>query len=417
MKRFITILFLIGSLSLTASAQWYLYPGNKNKQKEKFEQVSPKTTEAPADHIPAVQPAEQTALPDTLPVSRPDTLTGIADDFILDIPETINVTLLLPLKSSAKPSSNFFEYYTGAMLAAADLCRSGLKININVYDTESSSATPAVLEASDVIIGPVSSSAIKAMIPKLPESKYIISPLEPKAIALADSSRVIQAPSSLEAQMDELVSWIAEEKRFSDRLIVITEEDETKLGASAKYLLNKLRESGIEHTISRTSTVNDIQLGKTTRFIVASDDDKYLCTSVNNIGNLALRNPGIILYAQSKLRTNDAIHSESLYRANARLAANYYVDYTSAEVKDFIRRFRAAFGTEPSSFAFSGYDTLHYFVSIVATYGRNWHKTIPEYSERGLQADFKFERKETVGNVNCAVRRVVFNPNLSATLK
>lgn len=417
MKRLFAILLMLSTLSVAASAQWYLYPGNKNKQKEQFEQTEKKAAEKPATK-PAEQAVEQIAEQTIQLPAEPDTLLSAADsNFILDIPETINVTLLLPLKSSAKPSLNFYEYYTGAMLAVADLGRSGLKINLNVYDTESSSATAAALEASDVIIGPVSASAIKTMLPKLPESKYIVSPLEPKAAAYADSSRVIQAPSSWESQMDELVRWVGEEKRFTDRVIVITEEDETKLGPNARYLLAKIRESGIDHTISRTSTVNDIQLGKTTRFIVASDDDKYLCTAVNNIGNLALREPGIILYAQSKLRNNDAIHSESLYRANARLAANYYVDYTSDEVKDFIMRFRAALGSEPSSFGFHGYDTVHYFVSLVATFGRNWYQKLPEYSESGLQADFKFEETETVGKVNKAVRRVIYNPDLSARLQ
>ena len=412
MKRFIATLLILGMLPLAAGAQWYLYPGSKNKQKEQFEKTAPQEQapprqQAPSEQLPAL---EQQAPADTL------TAAG-GDDFVLDIPETINVTLLLPLKSSTKPSSNFYEYYTGAMLAASDLGRSGLKIQLNVIDTESGSATAALLETSDVIIGPVSTSSIKAMLPKLPEWKYIVSPLEPKSIALTDSSRVIQAPAPSESQMDELVKWIGEEKRFTDRLIVITEEDESRLGPNAAYLLGKLKESGLELTISHTSTVNDIQLANTTRFIVASDDEKYLCTSVNNIGNLALRNPGIILYAQSRLRTSDAIHSETLYRANARMAASYYVDYSSGDVKDFILRFRAVFGTEPSSFAYSGYDTMHYFASIVATYGRNWFKKLPDYSERGLQADFRFEESATKGAVNRGVRRVVFTPDLSARLK
>ena len=412
MKRFIATLLILGMLPLAAGAQWYLYPGSKNKQKEQFDKTAPQEQAPPRQQAPSEQlpPLEQQAPADTL------TAAG-GDDFVLDIPETINVTLLLPLKSSTKPSSNFYEYYTGAMLAASDLGRSGLKIQLNVIDTESGSATAALLETSDVIIGPVSTSSIKTMLPKLPEGKYIVSPLEPKSIALTDSSRVIQAPAPSESQMDELVKWIGEEKRFTDRLIVITEEDESRLGPNAAYLLGKLKESGLELTISHTSTVNDIQLARTTRFIVASDDEKYLCTSVNNIGNLALRNPGIILYAQSRLRTSDAIHSETLYRANARMAASYYVDYSSGDVKDFILRFQAVFGTEPSSFAYSGYDTMHYFASIVATYGRNWFKKLPDYSERGLQADFRFEESATKGAVNRGVRRVVFTPDLSASLK
>ena len=69
---------------------------------------------------------------------------------------------------------------------------------------------------------------------------------------------------------------------------------------------------------------------------------------------------------------------------------------------------------EPGSFAFQGYDAMHYFVSICAQYGRQWYKKLPYYNERGLQSDFRFN--EETPRVNQAVRRIVYNPDLTTSV-
>ena len=50
-------------------------------------------------------------------------------------------------------------------------------------------------------------------------------------------------------------------------------------------------------------------------------------------------------------------------------------------------------------------------------YGRQWYKKLPEKYGRGLQADFKFSDDDKAGAVNEAVRRIVYNPDLSLTLQ
>ena len=93
------------------------------------------------------------------------------------------------------------------------------------------------------------------------------------------------------------------------------------------------------------------------------------------------------------------------------MTASYYIDYEDPAVKRFILAYRALFQDEPGSFAFQGYDTMHYFVTICTRFGRQWYKKLPEYDEKGLQADFRF--REESGRVNQAVRRIVYNPDLT----
>ena len=78
--------------------------------------------------------------------------------------------------------------------------------------------------------------------------------------------------------------------------------------------------------------------------------------------------------------------------------------------------YRALFKGEPGSFAFQGYDTVHYFVTMRHDYGRRWYRRLPEYQEKGLQSDFRFDRRHGEGRENIAVRRVVYNSDLTTTL-
>ena len=405
MKRLAVILTLICVICSSASAQWYLFPGKKKQQepKEPVKEQLQQEISVPVDSVPEIR----------------DTLFQ-KDEFVLDIPQTINVTLLLPLRSAAKPSGNFYEFYTGALIAAADMGRSGQSININVYDTENK-AVPIpqnVIDASDIIIGPVSSADIGRMLPKCPEGKYLISPLEPKAMSYTDTCRVIQLPVPWENQTSDLVEWLQEDMRTNDRLIIVADEDPSRMGEMSNYILARLEESGLECTTINSNSVSDIQLAiGDTRFVIASEDENFICTAANNIGNLASQTENVYLYGNSKLRSYDSIHSESLFKASAKLTSNYFVDYNDPDVKDFVLRFRALYNAEPSSFAFHGYDTMHYFISICSIYGRQWSKKITEYKAKGLQTDFEFEESRKTGYVNSAVRRIAFSPDLSTSLQ
>lgn len=382
-------------LPLNACAQWWLFPGSKG--------VAHSDTLSTSD-IPKPEVT--------------DSLETVIDEFVLDIPEMIKVSLILPLKSvGGKSSANFYEYYFGALMAVRELGRQGIRIDLNVFDSEDSAnpVSDIAIQDSDVIIGPVSTAQVEALANRCPD-KCIISPMEPKAAALADSMHVVQAPVPWEAQVDELIAWVGKEKRIRDAIVVLTDEQDFDGDNTAAYMLRKLSESGLEYTTVASSHYDIKNLTGTIRFLVASDNDSFVSSAVNNIANEALHKGNVALYGLSRMRSMDGISSESLYNANARVAGAYYIDYTSADVKRFLMTYRAFFKNEPSSFAFSGYDTMNYFVSICNTYGRQWYKKLSEFSQRGLQADFKFEESDREGAVNCAVRKLTFSPDLSISL-
>ena len=458
MKRLISILIILLAMPLGASAQWWLFPGSPQakedtakvqkdsvlkpketvaKQKDSVAktpavvpQVSPEADAAArvaAEAAAAAAAIAGTAVSDAAANAAAvnamaDTVVlppAPADEFVLDLPEVIDVSLLLPLKSTSKPSSNFFEYYCGVLMAVRDLGLRGVKVNLNVYDTDdvANRISDDALRASDVIIGPVKTAEIEKLLARCPEGKFVVSPMEPKAAGLADSLRVIQAPAPWSTQIDDLIEWVRAECNPGDAVVLLKDNSADKFTEQTEYLLNKLDESGMDYRTIYSTTFDDVRTRGVIRLLVASDRDIFNCSAINSIGAMGYKNPGkVALYSTSRIRSLEGVSSSSLYNAETRMTATYYIDYDSNLIKDFVLAYRALYKNEPASFAFSGYDTAYYFISMCAQYGRQWYKKLPENPGSGLQTDFMFGRTDAKGLVNTAVRRIRYDRNLTNSI-
>ena len=388
----------------SVSAQWYIFPGKKKK--------APKT-----EQVRAETPAADTVAVLTEEVPT-DTVETFPDIWQPVFPDTWKVTLILPLQaSSEKPNSNFLEMYGGALMALKE-AGAGRDIELTVLD-ESDRTTPvteSLLEESHLVIGPVKYSNISNALMLNPEGRFIVSPLEPKAAALADSCRVIQAPSTWKRQTDDLVSWLYEDTGLLDEVIVLRDSVHGAAGEQSAYLISKIKEKGIKfRTEQRTYELNPSKTG-TTRILIASDRDSYINGAVRDLSVLASQKQSdIVLYANPKVRGSLGVDIEHLHNLRTHYTGGYFIDYDDPATKEFIISYREFFHTEPGQFAFQGYDTMHYFLGILLKYGTEWNKKLPEYSERGLQTSYHFVDSDTVGKVNEAVRRVILEKDSSST--
>ena len=412
MKRLCALLLLLCTMSLTACAQWYLFPGRKKK-----------------DDKQTVVDTVRQVRPDTLVLTRPDTLLTVdtlavdtlaeepADVFVLDIPSVFHVALALPLQASGeKPSDNFLDFYSGALLALRDLGNSGRRVDLEVYDTADSKTTlpQSLIDDSDVILGPVTVQDISTSLPLVGKGKVLISPLDPKAAELAADSPVVQSPSPWTAQIHEMLRWLREEMPIGEELYVVRDTSTAVTAEQTEYLMERLAGSGIRFQTVLSVPQIPFKRGTTTRVVIASDRDSFITSAIRSLGIEGARNSNVMLYGTSAMRTSNTAQTD-LHNTQAHLALSYFIDYDDPKVRDFILAYRALYKNDPGSFSFQGYDTMHYFVTICTMYGRQWFKKLSEYAEKGLQSDFRYT--EADGRVNQAVRRVVYNQNLTTTRK
>lgn len=390
-KKAAFIISLLFYTLLPTSAQWYLFPGS---------------------------PQTRNSQDSTLKVEHKQDTLIVDDGFVLDLPQTLNIALMLPFNASTKPSGNFLDFYCGALMAIQAKGEAGQKIELNVFDTgnHNMSMQTAALELNDLIIGPVKLKEIQDLLPSLPEEKFIVSPLEKKTEELVSQNRVIQAPSSWKTQSEELVKWLLQDVQARDMVVLMREDGIERPGEQASYMIKLLESSGIPYSSVFASNINGLKSLGTIRVIIASDNDLFTSSSINNLSKLTATD-NFVLYGTSRIRSLEGINIESLYKLNTRLTTGYYIDYSDPKVQDFVLKYRGLYHSEPSSFSFQGYDILNYFIGMNTTYGRQWYKKLYAEPGKGLQSDFKFKKTDTVGKENTSVRRLLYNTDLSISVK
>lgn len=346
---------------------------------------------------------------------------------------TIDVTLMLPLNAqdSTAGSRSNMDFYSGVLLAAKELGDSGINIGLDVFDISGGrTVSGEQVRKSDLVIGPVSYGDLGRLMSDIDNSIYVISPLDHKAEPLAASYRnFIQVPTSYSVQYADLARWIKEEKTPHDSVMVIYEKG-LRDRNGVNTLTQELQANGIEFSVFSYSILEGrnildplrrkMTLTAKNHLLIASESEAFVNDVIRNINLMIHEKYDVSLYASSKIRGFETIEVENLHNANLHIAASYYIDYDRKDVQDFIMKYRALFNTEPTPFAFQGYDIAKYFIGVRSKYGKAWTAVLPVEEEDMLQSGFKFTRmhvgESEIGYVNQAVRRIVYGPDYSVTL-
>ena len=406
----------------------------KNRQKLRI----PSATEVSAAEPDAaaqgpIVPATSGDVQNVSPENR--TTTGISSSILpLFRKNSVDISLLLPLAAgdSTSGSRSNMDFYSGALLAARQLGKEGVGIDLSVYDVADGQMhiTEDRLKSSDVVIGPVSAGDLGRLMASAPNSTYIVSPLDHRAEPLALSYKnFIQAPSSSTAQYADLANWIREEKSPHDTVIIIHEKG-IKDRTGINTLTQGLKENGIgfqtfSYNILEGRDIPDSLRSRMTltarnHLMIASESEAFVNDVIRNINLMVHEKYDVAVYASSKIRGFDTIEGANLHNVNLHVSASYYIDYDQKEVQDFIMDYRALFNTEPTPFAFQGYDIILYFAGICSKYGNAWPAMLPLEEEELLQSGFRFSRvvvgQSEVGFANTAIRRITYGPDYSVSL-
>jgi LysM repeat protein/ABC-type branched-subunit amino acid transport system substrate-binding protein len=336
------------------------------------------------------------------------------------------ISVMLPLKANGSASSaGNMDVYSGFLLAVRGLSEDGTGSDLSIYDVADGkmSATKEGLEESDMIIGPVSPADIERVHALAPEAKALISPLDQRAAGLSKLySGMIQVPTPQSLQYKDLMSWIREDMEYSDRMLVISEKGgkqtdatlEMKAAADSSGLEFKSLEYSILEGRNVTSSLEYLMTESgTNRVFIASDSEAFVNDVVRNLNLMIYNKYSVILYAPSKIRSFETIEVENFHNTSLHVSTGYYIDYEDPRVQEFLLQYRALFNTEPSQFAFQGYDIAKYFLSLYAKYGNSWTEKIEGSDASMLQSTFRFRKQNEGGYINTGVRRIVYGEGWS----
>ena len=378
----------------------------------------------PADStaMAAVPPAETPAEQAGVPAAQPDsTLLTIRKH------EGVDFSLVLPLQAGGRAGELNMDFYSGVLLALKDMEAEGTKVQAHIYDLSAGLPPVDALVRSDFVLGPVASRELEAILQRVDSLVPVISPLDQKATVLSTYYRnFIQVPSAAENQYEDLAEWLKDDADESDRIILISEKGAGNVSAPvairsamARRDLNYeiLNYAIVEGRSIPARLAESMSREGTNRVVVASESEAFMGDVVRNLGIMLGKDYDIVMYAPSKVRTFETIEGSAYHNASLHICTSYFADYTASEVDRFVKSYRSLFRTEPSQFAFQGYDVTRYFVKAVARYGNAWTSRLGAEKTSGLHTDFLFDTDENGNHFNTAVRRIIFRKDYTTTLE
>ena len=335
--------------------------------------------------------------------------------------DEVAFALMLPMGATGSTSKrSYMDFYSGVLLGVYDCAQAGISSDLRVYDVaEGNLPEQGSLKGCDFAIGPVYRSDILTIMESGTDKTMVISPLDQRTESLLTKyDALIQAPTERFEQYRDLVEWLKEDYKPQDHVIYIG-ETAARDTAAVNTMRRTLNASGIpysrfSYSILQGRDITEPLLEKmtaegTNRFIIESESEAWVNDVVRNL-NLLKKEAEIVLYSPSKIRTFETIEAEYFHNLSLRVSLSYNVNYDAENVRSFITKYRAMFMTEPTQFAYQGYDLTTYFIGLVNKYGEDWKSKLTEEEGQMLQSTLKFIKSKE-GYANVGIRRVLYMPD------
>lgn len=416
-----------------------------------------------------------TANPETTPVptavSDKDT-TGIQPPAESSIPhfedifkveprkkdEPVKIAYILPLGSKGTGlNSNFMDFYAGSLLAINDMKECGAPISINVYDQSEYTPLHSLIDQpgfsdNQLLIGPARAKTLETFAGYSKNSRtMLVSPLDQGAEYLAnDNPYFIQMPANTASQIENTINLLTTYKEHNNasKVLLIHEKNNASDSLYVNSAKRALDTKGIEYqTISYgilegreiyTKILSGIDTTSDQPHIalVPSNSEAFVSDVLRNLDLCQKPGAKITVFGFPKWRNFETINVELYHKLNLHISLPYFVDYSNEEVKRFLLQYRALYATEPTPYAFQGYDITKYLLGLMVEYGKSAAYLSGTMYKSMLQSDFLLEREsvakespatgETSANgeypfawsglKNTATRNIVYNPDYTISV-
>lgn len=342
----------------------------------------------------------------------------------------VDIALVMPFNAtSGSPSRDCMDFYCGALTAIEAKKAEGVSVNLKVIDLVDAKSAPEKFQQGitgcDAVIGPITEADIKFIMPYCKAAGIpMISPLDHKAAHFAKTEPLFfQVPTPSLSQAANLVENIAYGE--SGQVTVFYKSLNEPFTADVISALNDagVHYRKISYNVQRGCVITDSlrhALKPTSRhhIIIASEDEAFASDVARNINLLHRSDIPVTAYGSNKLRNFETIDADVLFNLNLHVSTGYFIDYKNTETQNFILKYRALYHTEPSQYAFSGYDIFTFFISAFNDLGSSFFEFIPYYTLNLLQSNIMFKQADPDGGyVNTRTRDVELNPDFTTEVR
>ena len=360
-----------------------------------------------------------------IPLYLDELQESIPIDSIRTLPEGQDNWLTLRHKSFS-----FLPYYQGVLLALDSIRAQGVDIRLHVFDVDQNepkarqaAGTPGFADM-DLIIGPFFSRSLNyvlgfANFHQIP----VISPLLQDQQQLRGHPLLFNAKPSLDTQLDQLARYIGERHAGHNIIFVHNNQPQAmsvisnfrtnlnrelaKRGHPASQLVNPSALSAAntdtlpaspvyfsEHIHIRegmSGLVTKLDVQRKNVIITLVGGEAFLSNYLREL-NMHTANFDLQLYGIPDWKEYQSIEIDYLQNLQVHIFTPDYHNYSDQHIRDFVRRYRSEFGTEPSYDAFRAAHTAYYFFSALALYGKMFPACINQMNSMTYNSAFYFRR-------------------------
>lgn len=323
----------------------------------------------------------------------------------------VDVKKVIQEQQNFYPGTRFIEFYEGVLLALDSLKNSGISINLTVYDTAKDSARIAtVLQDSkmkdiDLIIGPFFKTTLEPVAEFAKDNNIpIVSPHSSKSDFISENPNLIFLNPNLEILVDETAKKTLLLGNLNVILVKtgIKASDQTIDLYKAAYEQHKDSVAIIEIDYASkgmSGIISSLKADKNNIVVYTATDRSTVLKFINFFyaDVFKMEKTFITLLGMPIWKNYDNIEVENLHDLQFMVGNTSYVDYNHSEVKQFIRKYRKVYHTEPSDRSFMGYDIMMFFGKILYSHGKDFIPCLPDYKQKLLCTDFKFEKVSEEG--------------------
>ncbi|QJD97161.1 hypothetical protein HH214_15420 [Mucilaginibacter robiniae] len=341
--------------------------------------------------------------------------------------KTSSIALLMPFdldklnsargysKAELREANIAIDYYQGFRLALDSLTSQGYNYRLQVFDTKdnpaaahSLSVNPAIRN-SNLIVGPVFPESIKAFEGNpLAIRKTIVSPLAPTSPAEFNNPNLVTITPPLEYHAAHTAQYISNRVRPKKVFILKSGfSEDNKYTVPFQHSLDSLSRYKIKvvsFNVTRgnlSALVPQLDKANDNIFIVPAVNQGFLVVTLRSLDTLSKHYP-VSVFGHPNWEKFTFLRAEVLQRIKAHITVADRVNYHSSATVNFIKAYRKNFNSEPTAYAYKGFDEGLYFGELLAQ-ETNELSRLDRHDYKALHNNFHFVKKPGQGWVNTHV--------------
>jgi len=340
------------------------------------------------------------------------TIFFLKGDLSAQTPNTLNVGVLLPFYSDTSSSLSqkqisqaALDYYAGLRIAAEDLNKWNISVNLRVWDLQKMNDSALILlpksaefQSLDVFIGPITQKPVDLISTNLQTTDFLwVSPLTnlklPKIVQNVnffghDSLRVKGLVHKLKLTFPQHTFCLIIDKKNQSLL---------------KYYKKELKKAKInftEHYVSGNKVSPKINSKSESLILLNVGTNSF--SRLAEYSNVSRKVDSYIVGDFSWF--DDLSAAEEIDETKIIYPSMNYINGLDSSALRFTETFIKSERAEPSKFGFQAYDQLIYLGGLFATHGRLDLNDVPNATYNGMINSFEIKKSVNNTFVNQSIR-------------